>query len=124
MPKDETNQGSVMGSQMGQQQSHEVVLQSMEFVGLPNIGNTCYINSMLHSLYFCRSFVHPFYRALPQDKSLIMMQKVYGELRKRDRTNLKTMMAELKAQLPEDFSGNFSQQDVMELGRFLIDKFT
>lgn len=53
-----------------------------------------------------------------------MMQKVYGELRKKDRTNLKTMMAELKAQLPEDFGGNFSQQDVMELGRFLIDKFT
>lgn len=95
-------------SQIRNEITHEGVMQSMEFIGLPNIGNTCYINSMLHALYFCKCFMEPFFRALPEDKSLIMMQKVFGELRKRDRTNLKGMMGELKSHLPEDFSGNFS----------------
>lgn len=71
---------------------HQQVMQSMEYVGLPNIGNTCYINCMLHALYFCRSFTEPYFRAVPEEKSLVMIQKVFGDLRNRDRTKLKQMM--------------------------------
>lgn len=61
---------------------------------------------------------------LVQTNDLVIryIQLIYDKILKRDATCLREYMLELKKTLPGDYSKDSSQQDVMEFGRYLIDK--
>jgi len=41
-----------------------------DFIGLPNIGNSCYMNGFFTALYFCRQFTNSFFHSQPKDVTL------------------------------------------------------
>jgi ubiquitin C-terminal hydrolase len=89
---------------------------------LPNIGNTCYINSFLINLYFSEEFKRFFSKEDFGDPTLLALRKIFICLDRKDRLPLEKLAKEFKESLPEDFSDNNMQHDAMEFGRVMIDK--
>jgi ubiquitin C-terminal hydrolase len=58
----------------------QIIFESEDYVGLPNIGNTCYINSFLIILYFCRDFRKFLVKEQPTDKSLNCLARIFTDL--------------------------------------------
>lgn len=100
----------------------QIIFECQDYVGLPNIGNTCYINSFLVNLYFSKEFKKFFMEEEFADPTLAMLRKIYLCLDRKDKLPLEKLAREFKATLPPDFSSNDMQHDCMEFGRVLIDK--
>ncbi|KAK5941021.1 ubiquitin-specific protease ubp15 [Knufia obscura] len=93
-------------------------------VGLKNQGATCYLNSLLQSLYFTGSFRKAVYQ-IPTDEdatktnSAYTLQRLFYRLQK-DKNAVSTN--ELTGSFGWDTRQIFEQQDVQELSRILMDK--
>ena len=93
-------------------------------VGLKNQGATCYLNSLLQSLYFTNAFRKATYQ-IPTDEEQLKtnsawtLQRLFYMLQKQQ-TAVST--AELTSSFGWDSRQIFEQQDVQELSRILMEK--
>lgn len=92
-----------------------------EYIGIPNVGNSCYLNSFFIALHFCRQFVGLFFNTTPKDISLQYLRNLLIHLYQKQKKELLGTVSGLKKTLPEEFSSSV-QQDTMEFGRFILDK--
>lgn len=93
-------------------------------IGLKNQGATCYLNSLLQSLYFTNAFRKAVYQIPTEDEatrqnSAWTLQRLFYKLQK-DRLAASTN--ELTASFGWDTRQIFEQQDVQELSRILMEK--
>ncbi|KAF2746178.1 cysteine proteinase [Sporormia fimetaria CBS 119925] len=94
-------------------------------VGLKNQGATCYLNSLLQSLYFTNLFRQAVYRipteqdADPRSNSAYALQRLFYHLQYSDNA---VGTSELTNSFGWDTRQIFEQQDVQELSRVLMDK--
>lgn len=93
-------------------------------VGLKNQGATCYLNSLLQSLYFTNAFRKAVYQIPTDDEatktnSAYTLQRLFYYLQTSD---LSVSTQELTASFGWDSRQIFEQQDVQELSRVLMDK--
>lgn len=93
-------------------------------VGLKNQGATCYLNSLLQSLYFTDAFRKAVYQIPTENEaaktnSAWTLQRLFYRLQK-DRAAVSTN--ELTASFGWDTRQIFEQQDVQELSRILMEK--
>lgn len=56
-----------------------------DYIGLPNIGNSCYINAFFIALYFCRQFSGNFFHSKPNDLTLQYLRSLLIHLYHRQR---------------------------------------
>jgi ubiquitin carboxyl-terminal hydrolase 7 len=93
-------------------------------VGLKNQGATCYLNSLLQSLYFTNAFRQAVYQ-IPTDQesdrsnSAYALQRLFYHLQN---SNSAVGTTELTQSFGWDSKQSFEQQDVQELSRILMDK--
>ncbi|KAG5305267.1 ubiquitin carboxyl-terminal hydrolase [Histoplasma capsulatum G186AR] len=93
-------------------------------VGLRNQGATCYLNSLLQSLFFTNSFRKAVYQ-IPTEhdanrsNSAWTLQRLFYHLQTSD---LPVSTAELTSSFGWESRHTFEQQDVQELSRLLMDK--
>ncbi len=93
-------------------------------VGLKNQGATCYLNSLLQSLYFTNAFRKAVYQ-IPTDSEAVKtnsawtLQRLFYNLQKH---KLAVPTSELTASFGWDSRQIFEQQDVQELSRILMEK--
>ncbi|KLJ12169.1 ubiquitin thiolesterase [Blastomyces silverae] len=93
-------------------------------VGLRNQGATCYLNSLLQSLFFTNSFRKAVYQ-IPTEQdanksnSAWTLQRLFYHLQTSD---LPVSTAELTSSFGWESRHTFEQQDVQELSRLLMDK--
>lgn len=89
------------------------------FTGLVNQGATCYLNSLLQSLYFTRAFRNAVYRIQDSSGFTGGLQRLFYKLATSespvDTTDLTTTFG-------WDSADAFMQQDVQELARVLMDR--
>lgn len=78
----------------------QIIFESEDYVGLPNIGNTCYINSFLINLYFCREFRKYIVKQRPSSKTLDCMIRIFNDLDIKNTVGLKDLVHEFKDSLP------------------------
>lgn len=93
-------------------------------VGLKNQGATCYLNSLLQSLYFTNAFRKAVYQIpteeeASRDNSAWTLQRLFNNLQTSD---LPVSTTELTASFGWESRQIFEQQDVQELLRLLTDK--
>ena len=93
-------------------------------VGLKNQGATCYLNSLLQSLYFTDAFRKAVYQIPTEDEasktnSAWTLQRLFYRLQK-DKNAVSTN--ELTGSFGWDTRQIFEQQDVQELSRILMEK--
>lgn len=94
------------------------------FVGLTNQGATCYMNSLLQSLYFTDAFRRAIYQIptegeAPQDSSALALQRIFWRLQHSE-TPVSTQ--ELTRAFGWDTLESFVQSDVQEFSRVLMDE--
>lgn len=93
-------------------------------VGLKNQGATCYLNSLLQSLYFTNAFRKAVYQ-IPTDSEAVKtnsawtLQRLFYNLQKH---KFAVPTSELTASFGWDSRQIFEQQDVQELSRILMEK--
>lgn len=93
-------------------------------VGLKNQGATCYLNSLLQSLYFTDSFRKAVYQ-IPTESEAVRtnsawtLQRLFYRLQK---DKLAVSTSELTSSFGWDTRQIFEQQDVQELSRILMEK--
>ena len=95
----------------------QLIIECDNLIGLPNIGNSCYLNSFLVSMFFCPDFKKAMMASNFKDKSLRLLKEIYSCLDRKDSQFLNQVIFAFKKALPEEFSGNTYQQDAMEFGR-------
>lgn len=94
------------------------------FVGFKNQGATCYLNSLLQSYFFTKIFRRAVYQ-IPTENEVgsssvsLALQKIFYQLQKSDEA-LDT--SELTRSFGWDTGDAFTQHDVQELNRVLMDK--
>ena len=92
-------------------------MECQNLIGLPNIGNSCYMNSFIVSLYFCSDFNKAVTQNQFKDKSLIYLREIFIYLARKQSENLSKLLLAFKSTLPLEFNNNFEQQDSMDFGR-------
>ncbi|KAF2703011.1 cysteine proteinase [Pleomassaria siparia CBS 279.74] len=95
-------------------------------VGLKNQGATCYLNSLLQSLFFTNAFRKAVYQiptdeeaAVDRTNSAYSLQRLFYLLQS---SNLAVATTDLTQSFGWDSKQIFEQQDVQELSRVLMDK--
>lgn len=93
-------------------------------VGLKNQGATCYLNSLLQSLYFTNSFRKAVYQIPTQDEtnksnSAWALQRLFHQLQASDQA---VSTSELTLSFGWETKHIFEQQDVQELSRILMER--
>ena len=93
-------------------------------VGLKNQGATCYLNSLLQSLYFTNAFRKATYQIPTENEALKTnsawtLQRLFYMLQKNQQA---VSTAELTSSFGWDSRQIFEQQDVQELSRILMEK--
>src|SRR5262245_40309385 len=94
-------------------------------VGLKNQGATCYLNSLLQSLYFTTAFRKAIYQIPteidenPRSNSAYALQRLFLQLQT---NNSAVPTNELTASFGWDSRQIFEQQDVQELSRVLMER--
>jgi ubiquitin carboxyl-terminal hydrolase 7 len=93
-------------------------------IGIKNQGATCYLNSLLQSLYFTNAFRKAVYQ-IPTESEAVKtnsawtLQRLFYNLQKH---KLAVATSELTASFGWDSRQIFEQQDVQELSRILMEK--
>lgn len=95
------------------------------FVGLANQGATCYMNSLLQSLYFTNTFRKAVYQIptggdVPHESSALALQRVFWKLQ---HGSAPVSTQELTRAFGWNTMESFVQSDVQEFGRVLMDEF-
>ncbi|KKY22267.1 putative ubiquitin carboxyl-terminal hydrolase [Diplodia seriata] len=93
-------------------------------VGLKNQGATCYLNSLLQSLYFTNAFRKAVYQIPTENEaersnSAYALQRLFYQLQT---SNVAVSTNELTASFGWDSRQIFEQQDVQELSRILMER--
>ncbi|KAK8184646.1 hypothetical protein BC567DRAFT_218869 [Phyllosticta citribraziliensis] len=94
-------------------------------VGLKNQGATCYLNSLLQSLYFTNAFRQAVYQIPTEEdpdrttNSAYALQRLFYQLQT---SNVAVSTNELTASFGWDTRQIFEQQDVQELSRVLMER--
>ncbi|PJF16561.1 hypothetical protein PSACC_03542 [Paramicrosporidium saccamoebae] len=94
------------------------------FVGLANQGATCYMNSLLQSLYFTNAFRQALYLIptesdVPSESSALALQRIFWRLQFSD---VPVSTQELTRAFGWDTIESFIQSDVQEFSRVLMDE--
>ena len=94
------------------------------FVGFKNQGATCYLNSLLQSYFFTKSFRKAVYQIptegeSPNDSVPLALQRIMYQLQRSDEA-VDTL--ELTKSFGWDTGDAFTQHDVQELNRILMDR--
>ncbi|KAF4635550.1 hypothetical protein G7Y89_g2550 [Cudoniella acicularis] len=94
------------------------------YVGLKNQGATCYLNSLIQSLYFTNAFRKAVYQIPTQDEeslqnSAYTLQRLFYQLQT---SNLAVSTNELTKSFGWETRHIFEQQDVQELSRKLMER--
>lgn len=94
------------------------------FVGLKNQGATCYLNSLIQSLYFTNAFRKAVYQIPTQDEdtttnSAYTLQRLFYQLQS---SSTAVSTNELTKSFGWDTKQIFEQQDVQELSRKLMER--
>ncbi|KAI9647182.1 ubiquitin-specific protease ubp15 [Ciborinia camelliae] len=94
------------------------------FVGLKNQGATCYLNSLIQSLYFTNAFRKAVYQIPTQDEdattnSAYTLQRLFYQLQS---SSAAVSTNELTKSFGWDTKQIFEQQDVQELSRKLMER--
>jgi len=94
------------------------------FVGFKNQGATCYLNSLLQSYFFTRNFRKAVYQIPtegedPNDSVALALQRIFYQLQQSPEPLDTT---ELTKSFGWDTGDAFTQHDVQELNRILMDK--
>ena len=95
-----------------------------DMVGLKNQGATCYLNSLLQSLYFTNAFRKAVYQIPTKDEaaktnSASALQRLFFQLQSSDNA---VSTQELTQSFGWDTKQIFEQQDVQELSRILMER--
>lgn len=91
------------------------------FTGLKNQGATCYLNSLLQSLYFTTAFRHAVFQIPTDDDSSTIpyaLQRIFAGLHSSEDP---VGTSELTRSFGWDSGDEFTQHDVQELNRVLMD---
>ncbi|EON63096.1 hypothetical protein W97_02323 [Coniosporium apollinis CBS 100218] len=94
-------------------------------VGLKNQGATCYLNSLLQSLYFTNTFRKAVYQIPTENESDVRANSAYALQRlfyQLQRSDVAVSTNELTSSFGWDSRQIFEQQDVQELSRLLLER--
>lgn len=60
-----------------------------DYIGIPNVGNTCYINSFIQNLLFCGSFMNAFMKSdIEKYPVYHLLKKLLVQLKERNSAKL------------------------------------